>query len=424
MSYLGFSSGKPFKNVLEVLFQIILSIQFAQEQCGFIHNDLTPWNIIIQTLKEPITIQYPLFSGIYKIITKHVPVIIDYGKSHVATSPYGDFCLNELSVGNVIHYGVVNMFNMIECQDVFSIILYSCLDMLTVNGTKTEYDEQSIIKMLNFFSPTELKTRKEALSFIYQYKKYENLIKAHETINLEKSPIEFIKYCTSIFKKEKVAYGLSRLDSKRTGLIMDFNNPKQIFDEAFAQNIQEVYISFLNVPQNLYKCTLPQPKTKIELYMVAQLLIKCLKDTLRDYRIFAEKSSLRKESFHNDILKFENAINFITTFYSKEISKHGNDSWVIPELCENNQIEISRNYFRTTSDTLNYNIKPCTDLTFFKKTILNILNWTDDEGLFEIKAEDRVEISTQLKFVLESTFKDKKISANNNTYIVYKKYCI
>ncbi len=42
--------------------------------------------------------------------------------------------------------------------------------MLTVNGTKTEYDEQSIIKMLNFFSPTELKTRKEALSFIYQYK--------------------------------------------------------------------------------------------------------------------------------------------------------------------------------------------------------------------------------------------------------------
>ncbi len=80
----------------------------------------------------------------------------------------------------------VNMFNMIECQDVFSIILYSCLDMLTVNGTKTEYDEQSIIKMLNFFSPTELKTRKEALSFIYQYKKYENLIKANETIQFRK----------------------------------------------------------------------------------------------------------------------------------------------------------------------------------------------------------------------------------------------
>ncbi len=51
--------------------------------------------------------------------------------------------------------------------------------------------------------------------------------------------------------------------------------------------------------------------------MVAQLLIKCLKDTLRDYRIFAEKSSLRKESFHNDILKFEDAINFNNNFLFK-----------------------------------------------------------------------------------------------------------
>ncbi len=44
---------------------------------------------------------------------------------------------------------------------------------------------------------------------------------------------------------------------------MDFNNPKQIFDEAFAQNIQEVYISFLNVPQNLYKCTYHNQKQKL-----------------------------------------------------------------------------------------------------------------------------------------------------------------
>ncbi len=98
--------------------------------------------------------------------------------------------------------------------------------------------------------------------------------------------------------------GYHRLDSKRTGLIMDLIILNKYLMKRLAQNIQEVYISFLNVPQNLYKCTLPQPKTKIELYMVAQLLIKCLKDTLRDYRIFAEKSSLRKESFHNDILKF------------------------------------------------------------------------------------------------------------------------
>ncbi len=38
---------------------------------------------------------------------------------------------------------------MIECQDVFQLYYISCLDMLTVNGTKTEYDDNtSIIKIV------------------------------------------------------------------------------------------------------------------------------------------------------------------------------------------------------------------------------------------------------------------------------------
>ncbi len=48
---------------------------------------------------------------------------------------------------------------------------------------------------------------------------------------------------------------------------------------------------YINVPYH--------NQNKIELYMVAQLLIKCLKDTLRDYRIFAENHHCEKESFHN-----------------------------------------------------------------------------------------------------------------------------
>ncbi len=46
--------------------------------------------------------------------------------------------------------------------------------------------------------------------------------------------------------------------------------------KRFAQNIQEVYISFLNVPQ-IYINVPYHNQNKIELYMVAQLLIKCLK---------------------------------------------------------------------------------------------------------------------------------------------------
>ncbi len=46
----------------------------------------------------------------------------------------------------------------------------------------------------------------------------------------------------------------------------------------------------------IYIMYLTTTKNKIELYMVAQLLIKCLKDTLRDYRIFAEKIIMCEKS--------------------------------------------------------------------------------------------------------------------------------
>ncbi len=69
MSYLGFSSGKPFKNVLEVLFQIILSIQFAQEQCGFIHNAFNTLEYYYPNFKRTNNYSISTFSGNIKIIT-------------------------------------------------------------------------------------------------------------------------------------------------------------------------------------------------------------------------------------------------------------------------------------------------------------------------------------------------------------------
>jgi hypothetical protein len=451
-------SPKPFKNMLEILFQIILSIQYAQERCGFVHNDLAPWNVMVQVLKDPVTIQYPLFSGVYKIATKHVPVIIDYGKSHVVTNAFKDSLKNGETVkdGNVIHYGVVNMFDMIPCQDVFSIIKYTCYDMLInwrqdkenrtgktgldVLGEKTTRErEESIFKMLNFFSPIKIDTRRDALAFIQKYKNYENLIKASETLDLTRRPVEFIKHCSDIFKKEKVAFGISKVgisgtvaqntentggkDSKIKPVHMDFNNPRQIFDEAFAENINDANKSFVRVPERLYGCTLPQPTTKLELYMVAQSLTKCLKDTLRDYRNFLSNESTRSIST-NGIAKFDNAIKFITDFYSKQIDDHGFDQWVIPDMCtgkpETRQMHLSRNFFINGGTYDLKNEEMCVDLSYFKTKILDVINWRDNEGTFEIKGKDRLEIMEQLKKVTSSDWNDKKIAADINTFMVYE----
>lgn len=138
---------KCLKILLEILIQIMLSLQIAQEHHGFIHNDLTPWNIIVQVLRQPITIEYPLFENTFKIITRHVPVIIDYGKSHVTADVNNE--------GYNIHYGVVNMFEMNPGQDVFSIVIHSCFEMLK----NSKYEERTVLTLLNFSIPvSKLKT--------------------------------------------------------------------------------------------------------------------------------------------------------------------------------------------------------------------------------------------------------------------------
>jgi hypothetical protein len=458
---------KSMKNMLEVLLQIMLSLQFAQEQCGFIHNDLTPWNVIIQVLKDPITIQYPLASGVYKIITKHVPVIIDYGKSHIVADAYVEYRSLQMDEkekrkwgsGTTMHYGMVNMFDMAPSQDVFSIVLLTCLDMLTNNNVRQDgnnnatsqehvYNEKMIFKMLNFFSDQEISTRKDALSFIHRYKKYEAMLRASETLNLKRSPIDFVKWCSGLFKSEKVAFGISSTykhenERQRDGgndksgskiLNMNTNNPRQIFDEAFTDDLNGVNKSFIQVPERLYRCTLPQPSTKLELYMVAQALVDCLKSALIDYREFLGsnggireiREQQNKKGFKNGITQFNNAMTFVTDFYKAQIDTHGTDEWTIGNICTNDINVLSRNLFRMNlkKTRLSGSREPCLDLSYFKNKILKVLNWKDprpSQETFEIKDEDKAQIMSQLDIVMKSGWNDKKITADNNTLIIYSR---
>ena len=119
-----------------ILSQISIAIHIAQEKCAFVHNDLTPWNIMLQTLPEPVKIDYKVkYDTTFRVITKIIPVIIDYGKSH--------------AVFNNKHYGVVNMFSMNPSQDSFSILALSLLSVLQ-RYDLTRKDISDLIYLGNF----------------------------------------------------------------------------------------------------------------------------------------------------------------------------------------------------------------------------------------------------------------------------------
>lgn len=149
------SSQYNFKDFLSILVQLNLALSVAQNYIGFIHYDLYPWNVMIQSAKDAKYIndgkgnmfQYflnfqndPLTKkntqNIVSIKPNIVPVMIDYGKSRAI--------VYESKHGTVDH-GFANLFQQNSIVDTLT-ILYGSLNVLKdVNRLKVNE-----LKLLEF----------------------------------------------------------------------------------------------------------------------------------------------------------------------------------------------------------------------------------------------------------------------------------
>lgn len=108
------SDDYAYETAVSILFQLNLALQMAQRYCGFIHYDLYPWNVVIETLPDEIEFDYDLAPGLkVRYRTKYVPVIIDYGKSRSV--------VYEKGVG-IVDHGMVNLFNPSALVDTLTIL--------------------------------------------------------------------------------------------------------------------------------------------------------------------------------------------------------------------------------------------------------------------------------------------------------------
>jgi hypothetical protein len=107
-----------------------------------------------------------LQENIYYVKTNIVPVIIDYGKSHV--------------IYNNEHYGFVKMYNFSSCQDILTLLLTSIYQIL-IEQNISKSDFNTIIKISNFITNTKYRKQrffnsKDLKSFLRTSKKYSNLL--------------------------------------------------------------------------------------------------------------------------------------------------------------------------------------------------------------------------------------------------------
>jgi hypothetical protein len=133
------SDSFNFPDFKSILVQLALALHVAQKEYGFVHYDLFPWNVIIEKHNKKFGIDYVIESGkIVEIFTDIIPVIIDYGKSHV--------------ILDGVHYGFVNMFTFSTVHDIMSIVL-SSVNVVCKKHRLSKKMESEVIDLVSFFKP-------------------------------------------------------------------------------------------------------------------------------------------------------------------------------------------------------------------------------------------------------------------------------
>jgi len=171
--------------LIDIFLSLCLALNKAQQQCGFLHMDLYPWNIIISRKKDPVTFEYSTQLDHVKISTSIVPIIIDYGKSHF--------------VHKGMHYYNTSPFHLCRIQDIISIV-FSSLYMLLEKHKLNDRDIRNVIHIMNFFSGSEYTNKTtftnigHVKSFLKKHKKFSKML-SEPKIGLEqKTPMDFFKF--------------------------------------------------------------------------------------------------------------------------------------------------------------------------------------------------------------------------------------
>ena len=236
-------------DVIIIFVQIAIALYIAQQKCNFVHNDLTPWNIIIKILPKPVCVKYDTDKGTYSILTNIIPVIIDFGRAHIV---YKD------ESGISEHYGNVNIFSSSTIQDILTLLVTSISVICSFD--LCENDLNTIITIANFLTRTKYCTKpftngKNALGnlrfFFTKASKYTELITSNKFELEQKNPLDFVKYIMSSFQLENIKYESVEHESvEHESVDPDSKDSVNIISEDTFLHPEKVLSLLKNFPKN------------------------------------------------------------------------------------------------------------------------------------------------------------------------------
>ena len=283
MTLEDFIMRRPEKST-EIFIQIFLALQLAFERCCFQHGNLSPENVFIQTLDNPIKIVYNLLDKALAINTKYVVVITNFSKSKA-------LC-NFKQYDNKTQRMFVGRYNEFDNLTPNSEKLGDKLEsVLHVQGSKDiKYLMKKIGKKVKNSIVTEIQSDTPI-----------------DDTQINTAPIDVMKDVikkTDIVKN-KIRFGQVSENSVNVG--RDEENPRLIYDSMIGENKphDKVY-------ERVFSNPLPQEETVLGNVILQYEISQSIRSALADLNM----------KFNIDLVasdRLKAALNFVKNFYDKLI---------------------------------------------------------------------------------------------------------
>jgi hypothetical protein len=293
-----------------ILIQLCLALEVAQNKCALVHYDVTPWNIILQKIDEPIRVDYTLEKKVYRVKTNIIPVIIDYGKSSVIVDQE--------------HHGFINMFQFNPIQDIITILIKSIEQILNVKMLDKK-DFSNLMYLANFLTGNKYRRDRftralDIKEFMKKAGKYSCLISDNKYELNDLTPMDLIRY---IYKKMNKEYELIASSfgnaTGETINLMDKSNARQIFEYILSDTTELRLNSYLNVFSRLKHCSLPISENLLLNYYAVQSLEHNLLSVREDMLNFLGREGLISNKYEKIVI---NTLKYIKKIYQKVIDDH------------------------------------------------------------------------------------------------------
>lgn len=372
---------------LQIFVQILLSLQVAQNLYGFVHYDLAPWNIVIRSRKEiPIRSTYLInYKRAVTVSANMVPVLIDFGKSHV--------------IYEGKHHGIINMLKMSTCQDMINLLVFSIKAIIEKWGIlsndryrKSYLDRKSreiVYFLVNFLAGGEYLKKPftpgnsddELYTFLKRAGTMQSITSSNKGHLEQLAPYDFVQYILT--RKNDYSINWCDVIDNPVGIRFDMNNGNghQVFEYALAESVKQRLDSYYSCFVRVKQCTLPQPTNKLFLYYTAQSIYGNLDSVYYYMDIYIKQENIVIQQNDNMLDKIRGALEFIGNLYTNLLEK--------ADKMENKKIE-----YKLPGNSNNL-LKDCTESTLM-----------DPEKILAIVSEPRESCGNivEYKNIIEKIF--------------------